>query len=373
MVLPPEANRGLVVRDGSQAGSVSRSGKPVKLYAENVAFPSPAGAAVTVTLTADGVERVFTYAAALPALGETVRLQPVTNPRVRVKAVGFAEGTKSLPVTLEVDNPPEGAKLEFVVGRAKADESPIVADLTLPIATARARSVKYRFDAKGEQLELAGSLADHKPVLPVELLTGRRAIEARLLAPTGDVLATDRVYVVFDGSAPKVEFDPPPRAAKNQPLAVKATSGPTISGIKEVKFFVGKPDKDQLPAAPAPVPGVQAEAGGEWRATLQMPDTKGIVVVGVRFTTQAGRDTIETREIELLDAAEVEQARAGEDRGQAGGEPHRAAGRHPSSSTTRRATRWRRRRRRPTARSSSRICRRARTSCSARRFRPTGS
>ena len=312
MVFPPEFNRGLLVRDGSQAGSVTAAGKPVTLYTENLAFPSPVGASATITVSADGVDRVFTYTAMLPTLGETVRLQPVTNPRVRVNTVAFASGTVPLPVTLEVDNPPEGAKLELLVGTAKDDALPVVADLTLPIATARAKVVKMRFDPKGEAFELSGLLMDHKPVLPVEKLTGRRAIEARLLAPDGELIAKHRVYVVFDGNPPPdVAFlDLPPRAAKGQPLGVKATCGPTVSGIKKVEFFVGKPNKDELPASPTPVPGMQFGAS-EWRATLQMPDTKGIVVLGVRFTTAAGLSTIATQEIELLDAAELNKPAPG--------------------------------------------------------------
>lgn len=313
MLFPPKANPGLVVRDGSQAANVVAAGKPAKLYVENLAFPSPAGASVTVTLSADGVERVFTYAAQLPVVGETVRLQRVTTPRVRIEAPEYARGDKPLAVALEVDDAPEGAKLELLVGTAKDAKSPVVADLTLPIATARARAARYRFDAKGETLELVGTLGDHKPVLPVELLTGRRTLEARLLAPDGAELAKSRVVVVFDGNPPAdVKFlDLPPRAAKGAPLAVKATCGPSVAGIKEVRFFVGKPNKDELPVAPAPVPGVRAEGEAEWRANLQMPDAKGVVVVGVKFTTFAGLSSIETQEIELLDAAELNKPAPG--------------------------------------------------------------
>ena len=78
-----------------------------------------------------------------------------------------------------------------------------------------------------------------------------------------------------------------------------------------MKFFVGKPDaKGELPAGPAPLPGVPFDASG-WRATLQMPDTKGIVVVGVKVTTKAGRETVQTREVELLDAAELNRPAPG--------------------------------------------------------------
>src|SRR5262249_30743859 len=159
------------------------------------------------------------------------------------------------------------------------ETSPITVDHSQPISTARERVVKFRFDAKGEAFELAGSLADHKPVLDVGLLTGKRALEARLIAPDGAVIATNRVFVTFDGNRPTgVKFlEPPPRAAKNQPLALKATCEPTVSGIKKVEFFIGKPSKDgELPVSPMPVPGVQVAEASEWRAALQMPDTKGL-------------------------------------------------------------------------------------------------
>ncbi|MCI0704319.1 MAG: carboxypeptidase-like regulatory domain-containing protein [Planctomycetia bacterium] len=306
LIFPPKFNEGLVVRDGSQAANVIRAGKPATLYVENLAFPGPGGARVTVTLSADGVERVFTYSAALPTLGETVQLQRITNPSVRVKADLFAPGSIPLPVALEVDNAPEGAKLEFLVGTAQDEKSPVVADLTLTIPTARAKIAKIRFDPKGESFELIGSLNDHTPTLPVELLTGKRVLEARLLAVDGSLVAKDRITVTFDGTKPDITFNPPERAAKNQPLALKALAKPTISGIKEVKFFIGKPNNNELPASPAPVPGVLFdESVNEWRGTLQMPDTKGIVVVGVRFTTNAGASTIVTQEVELLDAADL--------------------------------------------------------------------
>jgi hypothetical protein len=313
MVFPPRLNKGLLVRDGSQASSVVGAGKSVKLYTENLAFPSPIGANVVVTLSADGVERVFTYAASLPTLGETVQLQPVSEPRVWVDAPEYARGDVPLPVTLEVDNAPTGSRLELLIGTAKDAASPVSADLMLPIATARARVVRFRFDPKGEAFELVGSLTDHKPVLPVELLTGKRTLEARLIAPDGKEIAKHRVTVTFDGNAPTdVRFlDLPPKAAKGQPLALKATCGPTVSGIKEVKFFVGKPNGMELPASPAPLPGVLPDGSTEWRATLQMPDTKGIVIVGVKFTTHAGLSTIETQEIELADAAELNKPAPG--------------------------------------------------------------
>ena len=82
---PEKRNPGLVVRDGNLTGPVARGGSPITLYAENLALPGPGGTEVWVTVSADGVDRVLTYTATLPSLGETVRLAPG-------QAVGPAEG-----------------------------------------------------------------------------------------------------------------------------------------------------------------------------------------------------------------------------------------------------------------------------------------
>ena len=73
---------------------------------------------------------------------------------MRINAPEYARGDKPLPVTLEVDSAPEVAKLELLVGTAPNDRSPVVADLTLPIATARAKVARYRFDPPGRVRQL---------------------------------------------------------------------------------------------------------------------------------------------------------------------------------------------------------------------------
>src|SRR5439155_13012908 len=95
----------IVIPDGKLSGTIPAGPLPpdggaLTLYAENLRFPAAAGATVVVTVSADGVERAFTFTAFLPALGQTVRLAPVTDPRVRVRAPAFATGLDPLPVTV---------------------------------------------------------------------------------------------------------------------------------------------------------------------------------------------------------------------------------------------------------------------------------
>jgi hypothetical protein len=312
---PPERNQELIIRDGNMIGPVVRGGPPLLLYADHLALPHRSGTKVWVTVSADGMERVVTYTSTLTPAGDTVRLAPFTEPEVRVKAEPVSTGTKPLPVTLEVDNAPPGASLEFVIGSTTHRWAPVVADLTMPIPTAKAVAARVKFDPKGETLLLTGSIKDHEPQLPVELLVGRRVLEARLLDwDQKEITRSKRVDVIFDGSPPQnVHFtDLPLRARKDQPIVVRASCDPTISGIKEVKFFVGLPQKNELPKAPPPIAGkLFDEAVNEYRATVPVDGQKGVITVGVQFTTNAGLSTIETQEVELVDAAELNKPAPG--------------------------------------------------------------
>jgi hypothetical protein len=311
---PEDRNPELVVRDGSLIGPVSRGGPSLVLYAENLFLPGPGATRVWVTVDADGVERVLTYTASLPSLGETVRLTPVGEPRVYVKVAPVATGTAPLPVTLEVDNAPPGATLELLVGTAKDDSSPVIADLTHPVPTAKDIVARLNFDPKGETFLLTGSIKDHETKLSVKRLVGKRVLEARLLDRNGKELASHRVNVIFDGTPPRnVRFlDLPPKARKDQPLAVRATCDPTISGIKEVKFFIGKPQGESPPATPPPVAGrLFDERANEWRGAIPVEGQKGAVLVGVQFVTNAGLAAIATQEVELVDAAELNKPEPG--------------------------------------------------------------
>jgi hypothetical protein len=312
--LPPERNGAILVRDGNLVGPVTRGGAPITLYTDNLALPDLAGTDVWVTVSADGVERFATYFASLPSLGETIRLTPVGQPLVRVKAEHFATGTKPLPATLEVDNAPPGATLEFAIGAASDDNSPVVPDLTLPIPTAKDVSTRVKFDPKGDTLLVSGAIKDHAPQLPVELLVGKRVLEAKLLDRTGSLLARHRTTVIFDGTPPQnVHFtDLPPRVGKDKPLTVRATCDRPISDVKEVKFFIGQPVKNAPPASPPPIAGkLFDEATNEWRAALPLDQQKGIITVGVQFTSNAGWSTIETQEVEVVDAAELNKPEPG--------------------------------------------------------------
>jgi hypothetical protein len=315
--LPPLRNPDVLqVRDANLSGPLPADNSPLTLYAENVSFANPGGGKLVVTVAADGVERAFTYAGEVSATGGTVRLARLTQPMVRVaRAPGewYALPAQPLPVPVEVDNAPDGATIELRLGTGSG--ASFVTDVALVVDPAKERFAGVRFDPKGETLLLRGTLRDPLPALPVGLLVGERTLEARLLDANGDELAASSTTVIFDGTPPtRVELiDPPPQAGKGQPLTVRATCDPTVSGIKEVLFFVGKPDEKQNPPkTPVPVPGVLIDPRANvWQAVLQPGKDADRVTIGVQFTTRSGRSSVATADVELLDPAVLARPKPG--------------------------------------------------------------
>lgn len=311
--LPAARNPDVIqIRDANLGGPLPADGQPLTLYADDIAFARPGGARLVVTVGADGVERAFTFAGEVPATGGSVRLARDTTPAVRVAAERYAVPGVPLPVRVEVDHAPPGATVEVRVGTGPRES--FAADVVHSVRPAKDRSAAAAFDQTGETLLVRGSVRDPEPKVPVGLLVGERALEARLLDATGKELGFARTAVVFDGTPPaNVRFlDLPTQAGKGQPLVVRAACDPPVSGLGEVKFFVGKVEKGQLPSAPPPAPGQLLDAKGNvWAATLAAPKDADRVTVGVRFVSKTGLATIETAEIELVDPAELAKPRPG--------------------------------------------------------------
>ncbi len=319
MGFPADRNRGLLpVRDGKLKADLPPGGTPLTLYAQNLAAAGVAAQPVLVTLMADGVERAFTFAGTLPTDGETVRLAPVTAPLVRLRAAEFATGTEPLPVRVEVDNAPEGATLDVRLGENKDDRFVVDSERVLP--TAKREGAAASLKSPDGAVVLQGTLGDWDVKLPVDFLVGVRDLEARLKDAAGTVVAEARVRVVFDNAPPaNVQFLAlAPKARKDQPLAVRATCDPTISGLKSVRFFLGRPVKNAPPSGATPVPGQLAdERANVWAGAIPVPPAAGPVTVTAEFTTKAGNKGFESQDVELVDPADFNKPEPGSIAGKA--------------------------------------------------------
>ena len=315
--LPPARNPDVLqVRDANLSGPLPAGNRPLTLYAEDVTFAAAGGGRVVVTVGADGVDRAFTFEGAVADAGGTVRLAAVPGPMVRVNPPGapwYSVPGEPLAVPLEVDNAPDGARVELRLGTARPGPAGFEVDAAETVAPARDRDRGIRFDPKGETIFVRGRLRDPIGKLPVGLLVGSRTLEARLVSATNKELAFASATVVFDGTAPtNVQFlDLPAEAGKGVPLRLRATCDPTVAGVREVKFFVGPPADGKLPAAPAPVPGKLVNAKtNEWQADVQ-PGTADRATVGVRFTTNTGKERTVTADVVLIDPAVLNKPKPG--------------------------------------------------------------
>lgn len=306
MIFPAAANPALMVRDGKLKGPLPTDGQPLRLYAEGLTVGGAPPSKLFLTLTTDGSERAFTFAGTLPSEGESMRLAPVTEPMVRVRAAEFASGIKPLPVRVEVDNAPEDSRLELKLGTMVEDR--FVADATKTIATPRERTTSVALKAPEGVLLLKGVLRDWATTLPVDYLVGVRDLEVSLVDETGKVLAMDRTKVTFDSVPPtNIEFlSLPPRVAKEKPLTVRATSDKPVSGMKEVKFFVGKPVKGEAPPNTPTVAGKLIDPRGNvWEAVLPSPTVEGPITFSALFTSRAGLTGVGSQDAESLPEAEA--------------------------------------------------------------------
>lgn len=303
LTFPEDRNRGLTVTDGKLSGTFMPGQGTLKLYTKRLKFEPTAGRTVTLAVTADGIERAFTFAG--EATGEAVvRFQPLTTPRIQIQCDKFTTGTAPLPVKLETDSAPPTATVEVAIGVEDAGQ--FVADFTQRNIPAKDRTLGVAFDPKGG-LTLKATVGDPEPKLPVDRLVGTRVIVARLLDANGKELARDKQAVVFDGRRPQgVEFiRPPARVPADKPLSVRATCDLPVSGVKEVHFFVGKPVNDAPPPAAALIAAKPAGGTNEWTATIPLDGAKGPLDLSVRFTSQAGLVGFKTVTVERVDAAEL--------------------------------------------------------------------
>jgi hypothetical protein len=273
------------------------------LYAKRLKFEPNAGRTVTLAVTADGVERAFTFVG--EASGDAaVRFMPLTAPRVGIRADDFATGTAPLVVKVETDNAPPTATLEVSVGTES--EGKFAVDFTRRDIPAKARTVGVALDPKGG-LTLKATVGDPEPSVPVDKLFGKRVVLARLLDANRQEIARDRKVVVFDGRKPQeVRFlDPPAKVAADKPLSVKAACELPVSGIKEVHFFTGKPANDAPPPNAVLVAAKPVDGRNEWAAAVQLDGAKGPLDVSVRFTSKAGLVGFATITVERADAADI--------------------------------------------------------------------
>jgi hypothetical protein len=302
LLLPPVAEGGATYRDGTLKGSLPPDGKELLLFADGVAGGRDGQA--LFYLNVDGWARAFTFRATLSERGGVGTPQAVGGPAVRLRVGPFALAGPGFTVPLEVDNAPAGATLQLTVGRLAGGA--YRAEVTAVRPSARERKVGFTASGPGGALAFEASLRDWAPALDTGRIRGPREVRARLLDALGREVQLASRTVVFGDQAPGgVRFvDPPAKAWRGAPLALRARGGDAVVGIQEAAFFVGKPVAGKPPEGATLVKAAALDSDRTlWGAKLPLPaDGKGPTAVSVRFVNSVGLTSFATTTVELLEA-----------------------------------------------------------------------
>jgi hypothetical protein len=272
---------------------------------------TPTGPPDRFFVAADGFDRAFWFEADFRTVGNT--LAPVTDRGfLRIDVPRFAVPGKPLPVRIEVaSREPVGEPNLLFHRTTSGDPERLTAGLPGP------RDVRLlaRVGDAGE-LVVASEVKDW--LIPVDT-TGVFGTRTFTL---GVGAAAAEATVTLDATGPTgLRFRrPPATAVRGRPLAVTAEGFDPESGVAKVVFYVGEPPAEgkplplgkaavgvrgAIPAAKAdrpvrPLPADDTRPAA-YTASLLMPDQKGPVTVGARFTNRVGLTEEVVAEVLLVD------------------------------------------------------------------------
>jgi hypothetical protein len=287
-------------------------GKPLTLFADNLALDANDSAECSFYLNVDGVKRALWLRARFPQFGGPQRVTEPDQPDVRFRAIPVVESGKSalLRVAFEVDNAPPGARLVFHV--KDADDGTLEGDITSWRGPARKQRIGFDTRGEGGALLFEASLEDQTVELPVAGIRGMSALRADLMDATGkNPLAHYEMELMLDDLPPRdldiLLKDHIDKTKGSLPVRLNLTPPP--SGIKEVTFLVGsKADFDKAEAAPRLVKAQSVDPSGRtWEATLQVPkEASGKLKVSARATSVVGLVEFKEADVEVVEAPTAE-------------------------------------------------------------------
>jgi hypothetical protein len=303
LVLPVQRIPGLLGIGGGtlQVDVPTRTATPRTLFAERLRLINVADEEGPVYLHIDGVARAFVYRTTFTRGGAPTQPKPDDRPAVRLAAPPCVMAGVNCLIDVEVDNAPRGTRLEVALGRL-GDDNSFKPDVVREYTDAK----KYRIDLEParDALVFDASIADWTATFDTRALVGARELRARLIDPAGKEISQARHSLVIDDTPPIARIlTTPPQVKKGSVLAVQAQGVDPESGVAQVVFFLGKPDKGEVPPDAPRYKAVPANREGtQWAANLDVPaNHKGPLAIGVQVVNHAGMATIDTAAVEVID------------------------------------------------------------------------
>jgi hypothetical protein len=301
-----------------QLSGTLEPGGELTLFAEGLPLDPAADPRGEFVLDVDGVARALTFRTQFEFQGKPQRAIPVDTPRIWFEARPIVRSDRpaTLEVRFEVDNPPDGALLDW---RLLRSESGVLKDDRSWSGPAKARHIGFAIEAATGALQLEASLGDWTRTFDTANMRGERRLRGRLRAADGrrDVAEPYEIRLSLDDRAPQdVALGPLPREITRETrlLPVSAAATPPPAGFKQVDFFFGKPTEFEKAQAEGklfkgrPV----TDDPKQWTADLPLPTgASGSIQVSVRFLNQVGLAGFDSREIAILEPRPAPAPEAG--------------------------------------------------------------
>ena len=240
--------------------------------------------------------------------GAATTPQLLTMPTVKVVAKSTGLAGPDFPVSLQTTNVPVNSQVQLTLARpaASSGQSESSIDLTKVVSSPRRTRIGFTA-ATGGALMLTADVLDWNLKLDTSNLVGRREFVSRVIA--GDVtVAQSEQAVALDNQPPEgVRFvGLSERVAVNSRFTFDVTAQSDLTDVRSVQVFIGEMEDGKIPARAKPVNAQRNPRDrGSWNATLKTPAKVGEVVLTAIATNGAGLQTVETRNVNVVTAAEL--------------------------------------------------------------------
>jgi hypothetical protein len=321
------------LKDASLESQIESAASDANLYATNLVFDNRVKEENgLVFINVDHYQRAFIYDTTF-ARNAAPAPQPVTSFRLGIERKRYfnPEKNKKYDVVAQVDKVPLDDEVTVELGLDLPNNGKFGKGQTVQFKGPRRQQVWLLPGSPDGALPFRTEVEDWRFAWDVSKAVGERKIRARLLGKDGKTLLGTKADPI-ESIEDKVTFlDTPPEGVKlderkpvfvqkdMEPLEVRATTTDSKDLIKEVYFFLGKPEETKdgsvIPKSIKKVSGELQEdesKGLWWTAKLPLPPgTKGPVEVSVQFMNQVDLSSFDTATVQVVAPAAAIAATTG--------------------------------------------------------------
>lgn len=306
------------IKDAALVGTLGADNPEVTLFARDFRAGAPETGFFYVTV--DGYERAFIFTTDFTG-ADPVRFQ---SRALRLVAPPLSQPITDFTVRAEADNWQGPDDLSVVMGIFQQDGSALE-QLRLKKLPPGYRDQHIRLDPAGKDdaVVFSTSVQDWKWQYDAQGLLGKRVFQAWMLQNGQKVelrnspdeneqpVTMVRTDVTFDKSPPQITDlkTVPQTAVRGGQLQLRASGDDPESGIKMVRFFLGRvTDDNKVPPGAKPIKAVLAN--GEWTQTVSVPnEVESPMPITVQFVNNLGMESV--KDLDVPVAAKMDSSASG--------------------------------------------------------------